>query len=140
MKRTGQNKKQYTTPHQALYKKADKPGNRGFAAILFGPGKPRSFNIRVINADGEPVDFPCRRDEPVIEAMIRAGKKAIKTGCRGGGCGACMVKVEKGKYKAGPMSRSHVTPADVRTGRKVLSCKLYPKSKMVLRALPEHVR
>lgn len=85
------------------------------------------FMIRIGQEDG----FSCTPDQTVLRAMERAGRAVIAVGCRGGGCGACKVRVLSGRYECGPMSRRHVTADDQAAGF-ALSCKLYPRTDLIL--------
>lgn len=83
---------------------------------------------------GDPTPTICREDERVLYALerdSRVGPKAVRVGCRQGGCGACRVRVISGGYETGKMSRAHVTQEEREQGY-VLSCRLYPKSDLVL--------
>ncbi|MCC2657990.1 MAG: ferredoxin [Panacagrimonas sp.] len=80
------------------------------------------------------LSFPCRDDQTVLGAMIQAGASALQVGCRGGGCGVCRVQVLEGRYETGTMSHAQVGQADRDQGI-VLSCQLFPRSDLSLRAL-----
>jgi len=79
--------------------------------------------------------FDCRPEERVLIAMERRGLSLIPVGCRGGGCGACRVRVLVGAYETGPMSRRHVSPEDA-AGGCALACRLYPKEDLSLTLAP----
>lgn len=77
-------------------------------------------------------------DDHVTEVMIAegvtllAGLEAIgadivPVGCRGGGCGACRVKVLSGSYESKKMSRAHVSATAEKDGV-VLACRTTPHS------------
>jgi ferredoxin len=85
-----------------------------------------SYTIRVGS-----VEFACRSDQSVLVAMERLGKNVIAVGCRGGGCGACKVRVLSGEYTCGRMSRAHVSEQEQAQGY-ALSCKLYPLSDLAV--------
>lgn len=80
---------------------------------------------------GEGTTFPVPADLPVLHAMIRAAQRCIPVGCRGGGCGACRVRVLAGTYATRRMSRRHVSPAD-EADQIVLACRLLPSSDIVV--------
>ncbi|NDW43878.1 2Fe-2S iron-sulfur cluster binding domain-containing protein [Ruegeria sp. PrR005] len=83
---------------------------------------------------GDPTPTICREDERVLYALERdgrAGPKAVRVGCRQGGCGACRVRIVSGGFETGKMSRAHVTKEEQDQGY-VLSCRLYPRSDLVL--------
>lgn len=89
---------------------------------------------RVTVGDGG-VPFDCRPDERVLLAMERRGLFLIPVGCRGGGCGACRVKVVRGAYRTGPMSRRHVSAEESAEGC-ALACRLYPREDLTLVLAP----
>jgi ferredoxin len=107
--------------------------------ILAGPvppsatdhDRPMRFQIDVPEAA---LSFPCRDDQTALAAMIQAGASAVQIGCRGGGCGVCRVQVLEGRYETGTMSHAQVSPSDRDQGI-VLSCQLFPRSDLRLRAL-----
>jgi ferredoxin len=69
--------------------------------------------------------FVCDRDVPVLKAMVALGRRGIPSGCHGGGCGVCKIKVVAGQYRTGPMSREHVSEAEEEQGI-ALACRTYP--------------
>ncbi len=69
--------------------------------------------------------FECKEGEDVLCAARRAGVK-IAFGCRGGGCGVCRVRVNRGDYETGPMSKAHVGDCDRADGF-ALACRLLPR-------------
>lgn len=89
------------------------------------------FQIAVPDAA---LSFPCRDDQTVLGAMIQAGAGALQVGCRSGGCGVCRVQVLDGSYETGTMSHAQVSQADREQGI-VLSCQLFPRGDLRLRAL-----
>ena len=86
-------------------------------------------------ASGAGTTFPVPADLPVLHAMIRAAQRCIPVGCRGGGCGACRVRVLAGTYATRRMSRRHVSPAD-EAEQIVLACRLLPSSDIVVERAP----
>lgn len=80
-----------------------------------------------IRVAGEEGDWTCREDEPVLFALERRPQRAVRVGCRQGGCGACRVKVLSGEYDTGKMSSAHVSDEEAGAGY-ALSCRLYPRS------------
>ncbi len=81
------------------------------------------------------LSFPCAREQNVLAAMERLGRRGIPVGCRGGGCGICRVQViQGGQYRTLKMSRAQVTEADRAAGI-CLACKLIPEGPLTLRAL-----
>lgn len=89
------------------------------------------FRIEVLNGH---VVFPCRTEQSVLTAMNDAGVRALKIGCRSGGCGVCRVQVISGTYETGCMSMEHVGDNERRDGI-VLACKLFPRSDLVVAPL-----
>lgn len=83
----------------------------------------------------ESTTFPVGAGLPVLHAMIRAAQRCIPVGCRGGGCGACRVRVLAGTYATRRMSRRHVSPAD-EADQIVLACRLLPSSDIVVERAP----
>ncbi|MDR1000912.1 MAG: 2Fe-2S iron-sulfur cluster binding domain-containing protein [Clostridiales bacterium] len=79
--------------------------------------------------------FTCDENQFVLAAMISARKGHISSGCFGGGCGACRVKVLTGTYEVvKPMSRAHVGPQEQANGT-VLMCCVHPRSDMTVTPL-----
>ncbi|MBN3768128.1 2Fe-2S iron-sulfur cluster binding domain-containing protein [Burkholderia sp. Se-20378] len=78
--------------------------------------------------------FNCHGNQPVLQAAIGAGTKSIRSGCHGGGCGICKIRVLHGSYASGPMSRAHVSPT-AGEGSDVLACRIYPLSNLVVELL-----
>jgi len=70
----------------------------------------------------------------VLEAMEKARCKGIPVGCRNGGCGACKVRVTKGRYIKRKMNRA-VLSADEEAQSCALACKTYPQSDLSVTAL-----
>lgn len=84
---------------------------------------------------GPGATFPVGPGLPVLHAMIRAARRCIPVGCRGGGCGACRVRVVSGTYATLRMSRRHVSPSD-EVDQIVLACRLLPSSDIVVERAP----
>ncbi len=85
---------------------------------------------RILLHTGE--TFSCRADESVFSAMRRANAGGVKSGCQGGGCGICKMRVLRGSVRAfQPMSRAHVTRQQ-QSENTVLLCCVYPLSDLVL--------
>ncbi len=80
----------------------------------------------------EGIDFPCRHDQVILEAMVKHGRGPIRHGCFGGGCGVCKVRVLTGEYAAVKrMSAAHITERQLRDGY-VLACCITPKTDLTL--------
>ncbi len=71
--------------------------------------------------------FDCGQGEALLKAMQRCGQKVIPVGCLGGGCGLCRIRIIKGQYRTGKMSRRHITEDDKKK-RYALACKTFPDS------------
>lgn len=92
--------------------------------------KNRSETYRISLPDG--TCFPCLFDESVLEAMGRFGRGPIISGCFGGGCGVCAMRVVSGEYVSfKPMSRAHVSAGQEQQGLALLYC-IKPLSDLTL--------
>lgn len=78
--------------------------------------------------------FACSSDRPLLRSALASGSLAIRSGCHGGGCGVCKVRIVSGSYACGAMSRAHVDPAS-RQRNDVLACQVYPQSNLVIELL-----
>jgi ferredoxin len=78
--------------------------------------------------------YRCPDHRTVLEGMEALGKKGIPVGCRGGGCGVCLVEVASGNYRKQVMSREYVSLEDEAADR-VLACRIWPTSDITLRVL-----
>ena len=78
--------------------------------------------------------YRCSDHRTVLEGMESLGKKGIPVGCRGGGCGVCLVEVLSGSYTKQVMSRDHVSIDDEMNDR-VLACRIWPTSDITLKVL-----
>jgi ferredoxin len=83
-----------------------------------------SFSI-LIEETGE--TFNCRPEQHILSAMASMGKKGIPSGCHGGGCGVCKVRLLSGEYKTEKMSRAYVSENEEKKGI-ALACRVFPKS------------
>jgi ferredoxin len=89
----------------------------------------------VITLLGVDITFACGEQSTVLRALAtvyQAG--SIVSGCHGGGCGVCRVRVAQGHYECSAMSRAHVTPADEAEGI-TLACRTWPRSDLVIEAI-----
>ena len=86
------------------------------------------YEIVVVNR-GE--RFRCKREKSLLSGMEYQRLKAIKVGCRGGGCGICRIRILSGEFESKKMSVRHVTPDQVKEGM-ALSCRVFPRSDMVI--------
>lgn len=75
--------------------------------------------------------FPCAAGESALAALSPVHHVHVRSGCHGGGCGVCKVRVHDGAYRTGCMSRAHVSDEERDSGV-VLACRLYPESDMTI--------
>lgn len=75
--------------------------------------------------------YACSGEQSLLKAMVALGRRGIPSGCHGGGCGVCKVRVVEGAVRSGPMCRSRVSVEEERAGH-VLACRAYPLSDVVL--------
>ena len=69
--------------------------------------------------------FLCHSDENLLAAMRRSG-------CFGGGCGVCKVRISDGRYHVfKKMSRAHISPEEEEQSI-VLACCVKPLSNITL--------
>lgn len=97
------------------------------AALRPGSARPDCHRIRIQDTGQE---FPCLSESSVLHGCVFAGHASLPSGCHGGGCGICRIKVLQGRYSCGPMSRQHVSDEDIAQGV-VLACRTYPLSDLV---------
>lgn len=87
----------------------------------------KTYTVRLESGE----QFACAETEKVLSAMERAGVMTIQVGCRGGGCGACRVKVISGEFEVLRMSIKHVCPEDAEQGY-ALACRIFPRSDLLI--------
>jgi ferredoxin len=98
-----------------------------------------AYDIYVVDTGDR---FSCNKGQPVLNAAICSGATAIRSGCHGGGCGVCKIRVLSGEFSSGAMSRAHVDPESLER-HDVLACRIYPLSNLVIELLgksKEHVK
>lgn len=95
--------------------------------------------VYVIGVEGCEKVALCRETEPVLTGLQRQGIASVPVGCRGGGCGVCKVRVVRGRYKVGKMSRRHISEEEERSGF-ALACRLYPESPLTLDVTGDLIR
>jgi ferredoxin len=78
--------------------------------------------------------FLCGAHESVLVGMERLGKKGIPVGCRGGGCGICIIEIVTGSFIKRPMSRAFISESDEQNNY-VLACRVKPTSDLTVRVL-----
>ncbi len=78
--------------------------------------------------------FECREDQHLLVAMKSIGKTCIPSGCHGGGCGVCKIKIQSGDVERLVMSRKHVSESEEQEGY-ALACRIFPRSPVKLRVV-----
>ena len=66
----------------------------------------------------------CSKGESVLASMVRSNIKRIPSGCHGGGCGVCKIRILAGQYETGKMNRNVLTIEEEREGFS-LACKTF---------------
>ena len=92
--------------------------------------KPK-HQIHILKTD---IEFGCREDQSILHGMGQAGRKGIPSGCHGGGCGVCKIKITSGTYVSGKMNRDVITEEEEASGYK-LACKVEPRSDIALEVI-----
>ena len=80
--------------------------------------------------------YLCGEGQHLLNGMASMGKKGIPSGCHGGGCGVCKIRIKgpKSAYRTLPMSREHVSPQEEREGV-ALACRTFPLADLQLEVL-----
>ncbi|WP_350339239.1 2Fe-2S iron-sulfur cluster-binding protein [Zhongshania sp. BJYM1] len=78
----------------------------------------------------------CTSEQNVLSAISLDGRCNVLVGCRGGGCGKCRIDVLDGQFECGKMSRRHAPEEAINKG-KVLACRLYPRSDLIINTAPD---
>ncbi|MCB2101646.1 MAG: 2Fe-2S iron-sulfur cluster binding domain-containing protein [Rhodobacterales bacterium] len=78
--------------------------------------------------------YACGPGQSLLDAMVALGRKGIPSGCHGGGCGVCKIKVANGTYETLTMSREHISAEEEAQGI-VLACRTFPRSAIRLSVL-----
>ena len=84
----------------------------------------QQFTVTVLGS-GE--SFRCKASQTLLNAMVAMGRRGIPSGCHGGGCGVCKIRVHQGVFDTLPLSRAHVSAAEQQQGYS-LACRTYPRS------------
>ena len=84
----------------------------------------------LICAEGLEAVFRCGPGQTILRAVNCEGER-IATGCRGGGCGVCRIRILSGSARFGPMSSAHVSPEMRRDGW-TLACRTIPLTDLVI--------
>lgn len=79
-------------------------------------------------------EFSCPAEQPILKAMTQLGVKGIPSGCHGGGCGVCKIRIVRGRVRADSMSCAKISEAEVRDNV-YLACKTYPLSTLTIEPL-----
>ncbi len=80
--------------------------------------------------------FYCREDQHLLKGMTSMGKKGIPSGCHGGGCGVCKVRIvgPASAYKTLSMSREYVSDQEQEKGV-VLACRAFPLQQLEIEVI-----
>jgi ferredoxin len=78
--------------------------------------------------------FSCSEDQHLLQGMTSLGKRGIPSGCHGGGCGVCKVKITQGEVETLVMSRAYVTEEEEKEGI-VLACRTFPRGSISLKVI-----
>lgn len=95
-----------------------------------------SFQVLIGNT-GE--TYACDAAQTLLAGMEALRRRGIPVGCRGGGCGVCKVRVDRGAWRASKMSRA-VLPIEEEEGGFVLACRAYPRGDLVVTAVDKLAR
>ena len=86
------------------------------------------------------VRVPVEPGDTIDAALVRAGYARPRRGCRRGGCGQCVVQLDRGDtVDQRPIADTVLTEADRHAGR-VLPCRAVPTSDVVVTFLDGRVR
>jgi CDP-4-dehydro-6-deoxyglucose reductase len=77
-------------------------------------------------------EYTCADSEDLLTAARKKGVFIIPTGCLGGGCGMCKIKIVEGQYERGKCSKAVLNDAE-REEHYSLACKTYPRSDMKIK-------
>lgn len=83
----------------------------------------------IINIMFEDKKFYCNENESISSAMKKIDSNHSIVGCCNGGCGVCKIKILKGEYSVGRVSRKHLSDYELGKGY-TLACRTFPKSDM----------
>ncbi len=95
------------------------------------------FRVNMADSDEQ---FFCSSQQNLLAGMKAFMPGApilslIPVGCRGGGCGVCRIRILAGECDLKKMSCKHVSPEERDEGV-ALACRVYPRSDMVIEAMP----
>lgn len=116
----------------ARHVRADCDQLRGGGDVGTGYARAVSHTVRVVGPTGDTEgEIDVADGESVLAASVRVGSRAIPSGCHGGGCGICRIRVRSGSYVTGKMSRSHVSVDDEAQGI-ALACRTVAHGDLVV--------
>ncbi len=75
--------------------------------------------------------FLCNENQHLLKGMTSLGKRGIPSGCHGGGCGVCKVKITEGEVETLVMSRAYISEEEEKEGIS-LACRTFPRSTISL--------
>lgn len=75
--------------------------------------------------------FPCKSEQTILDALASVHHRQISSGCHGGGCGVCRIRILKGDFVVGCMSRVHISRED-ESSRITLACRTWPRSHLAV--------
>ncbi len=78
--------------------------------------------------------YACVESQHLLKGMVSLGKRGIPSGCHGGGCGVCKIRITAGNYETRVMSRDYVTAEEEAEGI-VLACRTFPRSNLSLEVI-----
>jgi len=82
--------------------------------------------ITVVNRQAS---YSCGEDKSLLLGMEAQQVKAIRVGCRGGGCGMCKIRILSGEFEKKRMSRAHIGEYEEQQGY-ALACRILPRGDM----------
>lgn len=82
-----------------------------------------------ITIDGTNCTSVCSRGENILVSMARSNVNRIPSGCHGGGCGVCKIRILSGEYKTGRMNRDVLPLEDEQKGYS-LACKTFAEGNL----------
>ncbi len=78
--------------------------------------------------------YMCSEERHLLQSMSALGKRGIPSGCHGGGCGVCKIKIIEGDVHTIAMSREHISIKEEEEGI-VLACRTFPRSEVTLKVI-----